>query len=369
MASQKEKNNIVVYETPQGKVKLSPEIIRKYLVNGNGRVTDQEVMMFLHLCYYQKLNPFLREAYLIKYGDEPATIVTGKETFTKRAASIPDCNGWIAGVVVLKDGKIVYRPGSLVLKDEELVGGWAEVYRKSWSHPIRIEVSYEEYEGKKKDGTPNRQWKRMPGTMIRKVALVQALREAFPNEFGGLYSPEEMAQAGVDMEGLPQAEVKVEEDIEEQNGKCTTKQIALFHKILSELEELGIDAQKRKELIKQEYKVESIKELSKEQMSIVIDELVKLRDNLREGKGEVKNEIEEVLIEEDPPAEEVVISTSDNIELESDRPTKGQLAALQALKEKVGKDKYREAMDELGIANEAELTYETAGKLIMALQS
>ena len=263
MTSQKGKNNIVVYETPQGKVKLSPEIIRKYLVNGNGRVTDQEVMMFLHLCYYQKLNPFLREAYLIKYGDEPATIVTGKETFTKRAASIPDCNGWIAGVVVLKDGKIVYRPGSLVLKDEELVGGWAEVYRKSWSHPIRIEVSYEEYEGKKKDGTPNRQWKRMPGTMIRKVALVQALREAFPNEFGGLYSPEEMAQAGVDMEGLPQAEVKVEGDIEEQNEKCTTKQIALFHKMLSELEQLGVDPERKKKSIKDEYKVESIKELSK----------------------------------------------------------------------------------------------------------
>jgi len=169
--------NIVVYETPQGKVELSPEIIRRYLVNGNGKVTDQEVMMFLQLCRYQKLNPFLREAYLIKYGDEPATIVTGKETFTKRAASIPDCNGWIAGVVVLKDGKIVYRPGSLVLKDEKLVG------------------------------TPNRQWRRMPGTMIRKVALVQALREAFPTEFGGLYSPEEMAQAGVDMDELPQAEI------------------------------------------------------------------------------------------------------------------------------------------------------------------
>jgi len=200
-------SNIVIYETPQGKVELSPEIIRRYLVNGNGKVTDQEVMMFLQLCKYQKLNPFLRECYLIKYGDEPATIVTGKETFTKRAASIPDCDGWIAGVVVLKNGKIVYRPGSLVLKDEELVGGWAEVYRKNWSHPVRIEVSYREYEGKKRDGTPNRQWRRMPGTMVRKVALVQGLREAFPIEFGDLYSPEEMAQAGVDMDELPKAEV------------------------------------------------------------------------------------------------------------------------------------------------------------------
>ena len=32
----------------------------------------------------------------------------------------------------------------------------------------------------------------MPGTMIRKVALVQALREAFPNTFAGLYDAAEM---------------------------------------------------------------------------------------------------------------------------------------------------------------------------------
>ena len=31
--------------------------------------------------------------------------------------------------------------------------------------------------------------------MIRKVALVQALREAFPEDYAGLYSPEEMGNA------------------------------------------------------------------------------------------------------------------------------------------------------------------------------
>ena len=35
----------------------------------------------------------------------------------------------------------------------------------------------------------------MPATMIRKVALVQVLREAFPGTFGGLYDRSEMDQA------------------------------------------------------------------------------------------------------------------------------------------------------------------------------
>lgn len=58
----------VVVHTPSGDVKLNPTIVRKFLVNGNGAVTDQEIAMFLGLCKYQSLNPFLREAYLIKYG-------------------------------------------------------------------------------------------------------------------------------------------------------------------------------------------------------------------------------------------------------------------------------------------------------------
>ncbi len=35
-------------------------------------------------------------------------------------------------------------------------------------------------------------WAAKPGTMIRKVALVQALREAFPEDLQALYDAEEM---------------------------------------------------------------------------------------------------------------------------------------------------------------------------------
>ena len=58
-----------------------------------------------------------------------------------------------------------------------------------------MEVSFDEYAGKKKDGSLNSQWSKKPATMIRKVAAVQALREAFPQSFAGMYVAEEMGAA------------------------------------------------------------------------------------------------------------------------------------------------------------------------------
>lgn len=184
----------VEYKCGEETVKLSPTIIRNYLVNGNGNVTDQEVVMFLNLCRFQHLNPFLREAYLIKFGNQPATIVTGKDAITKRAMRNPKFAGQQAGVVIYhqETGELEYRNGSLLMQNEQLVGGWAKVYVKGYDVPIEAVVSYQEYVGVKNDGSVNGQWSKKPATMIRKVALVQALREAFPEDLGGLYASEEM---------------------------------------------------------------------------------------------------------------------------------------------------------------------------------
>ena len=192
-------DKVVEYKCGEEIVKLSPSIIRNYLVNGNGNVTDQEVGMFLNLCRFQHLNPFLKEAYLIKFGNQPATIVTGKEAITKRAMRNPKYAGQQAGVVLFHEesGELEYRNGSLVMSGERIVGGWAKVYVKGYEVPIEAVVSYDEYVGTTKDGTVNSQWSKKPATMIRKVALVQALREAFPEDLGGLYSSEEM---GVDFD-------------------------------------------------------------------------------------------------------------------------------------------------------------------------
>ena len=45
------------------------------------KATDQEAANFLHLCRYMGLNPFVKDAYLIKHGDNDATMVVGKDAF------------------------------------------------------------------------------------------------------------------------------------------------------------------------------------------------------------------------------------------------------------------------------------------------
>lgn len=183
-----------VYTVGNEEIRLTPTIVKEYLVSGNSEdVSVAEVAMFIKLCQYQKLNPWLKEAYCIKYGSSPATVVVGKEAFMKRAEDNVNYDGDESGIIVADktSGEIHYRTGTLKLRTEDIVGGWAEVWRKDRSHSKRVEVSFDEYVGKTRDGKMNSQWSQKPGTMIRKVALVQALREAFPQSLGGMYTAEE----------------------------------------------------------------------------------------------------------------------------------------------------------------------------------
>ncbi len=191
-----EQMNKKIEITASGKtVTLSPNDVKKYLVSGNPEnVTMQEIVMFMNLCKFNGLNPWLKEAYCIKYGNSPATMVVGKEAYLKRAEADPAFDGMEAGIIVLsRDGAIENRIGTFHTKEEPIYGGWARIWRKDRSHPVTIEVSFDEYAGRTKDGRLNSQWSTKPATMIRKVALVQALREAFPGNIEGLYEAEEMS--------------------------------------------------------------------------------------------------------------------------------------------------------------------------------
>lgn len=199
-ATEGKKEQGVTYEVNGLQITLTPQTVRDYLVSGDKeKVSIKELAMFINLCKFSKLNPWLKEAYCIKYGNEPATMVIGKGAFEKRAEEHPAYDGQESGIVVSsEDGEIIYRNGALKLEGEKLLGGYAQVWRKDRSHSYRIEVSFEEYVGRKKDGTLNSQWSKRPSTMIRKVALVQALREAFPKSFSGMYTAEEQGEVEPD---------------------------------------------------------------------------------------------------------------------------------------------------------------------------
>ena len=199
----------MTYLSNGAEITLTIGRVKKFLVQGQAdKVTDKEVVEFMNLCKYNGLNPFIREAYLIKYGSN-ATMVVSKEALVKRAEQNDDYDGFEAGVYVLsKDSELEERKGAMVLPNEEVVGGWARVYRKGYRVPIETGVAFEEYVGKTSNGETNAQWKSKPATMIRKVAIAQALREAFPNNLNQLFTAEEMSLAEED---LPKNAVPVDD--------------------------------------------------------------------------------------------------------------------------------------------------------------
>ena len=197
----------VTFEVNGEEVKLTGNTIKNYLVRGNGDVSDQEVVMFTNLCKYQKLNPFLNEAYLVKFGNQPAQIIVSKEAFMKRAENHPAYQGFKAGIIVEREGELVEVEGAVKLSKDVLIGGWAEIYRSDREQPIKTRISLEEF------GKGQATWKQMPLNMIRKSAIVNAQREAFPDTLGALYT-EDDADVSNDPESNAKREINMKANTE-----------------------------------------------------------------------------------------------------------------------------------------------------------
>lgn len=186
----------VEYEVLGTKVALDIDFVKKYLVRGRAEmVTNQELVMFINTCKMQKLNPLANsEVYLIKYDkDSPAQMVVGKDAYTKRAFINPNYIGKEDGITVLRGNQIVQKAGCCLYPQEVLIGGWCRVFyeRKGKERVAFREVALEEYNTQKSN------WNSKPSTMINKVAIAQCIRDAFPADYEGLYSEDELVASGV----------------------------------------------------------------------------------------------------------------------------------------------------------------------------
>lgn len=154
--------------------KITKEDVKKFFCE---KATDNEIALFLKIALLNGLNPFKRELYLVKYGEYPASIVTGYEVYLKRADRTQKCDGyraWTEGEGANMKAKI-------------------EIFRKDWKHPFTHEIEYSEYVQRKANGEVNIFWKTKPKTMCKKVVTAQGFRLAFPDEMGGLpYIQEEV---------------------------------------------------------------------------------------------------------------------------------------------------------------------------------
>lgn len=247
-----EKEIIVKYEIDGQEIKLTPKIVQEYIVGSEVQITNQEFKLFTELCKVRKLNPFLREAYLIKYKQgTPAQMVVGKDAILKRAVLNANYDGMESGIIVQKEDKTIEeRKGTFKLNTESLVGGWAKVYRKDWTHPTYASVSFDEVAQKNSQGQLNSNWGNKGATMVEKVAKVRALRETFVEDLAGMYEAEEIDQQPIVMEA----------EIEEK--KTEPKIIESQIKIIEELYTGDEINEKLIELNKTDLKELSIKEAS-----------------------------------------------------------------------------------------------------------
>ena len=199
MSANASKEIMVSYKIGDNEIKLTPKIVKDYIVGTGADITMQEFKFFAELCKVHKLNPFLREAYLIKYGNNPAQLIVGKDAILKRAGEHPQYDGKETGIIVkLADGTVEERPGCFVAPGETLLGGWAKVYRKDRAKPEYKSVSLDECIQRTKDGKPNSNWTKQPATMVEKVAKVRALREAFVDTLEGMLDSTEASAASSD---------------------------------------------------------------------------------------------------------------------------------------------------------------------------
>lgn len=181
-------NEIIEFKDDAGMpVKFTSQDIRERLCPN---ATDSELALCVELCNRQHLNPFTKEVYLVKYGNAPASIITSYQVFNRRANRQESYGGIKSGVVVMREGQIVKKRGSAVYKQvgEQLLGGWAEVQFKDGKEPAYVELALTDY------STGKSNWAKMPGVMIEKCAKAGAWRLAYPDEFGGMYTGEEMDQ-------------------------------------------------------------------------------------------------------------------------------------------------------------------------------
>ncbi len=194
-----------VHYVPLGEttgIQLTINTVRKFLAvkTRSGKTpTDEDIVKFMMLCQARELNPWTGDAFLVGYDahDGPVfSLITGVSALHKRAECNAQYDGIESGVIVKHetDGKpsLEFRDGTITFEGENLVGGWAKVYRKDRSKPFAVTVKFATYD------TGRSRWKADPGGMIVKVAEAAALRKAFPTTAGGLYVAEEMAQANTE---------------------------------------------------------------------------------------------------------------------------------------------------------------------------
>lgn len=192
---EQQNSNAVATVTEQNAV--TQELLGDYLKTLTNQLTTVQRNQFIAVAQAFGLNPFKREIYAVTFknkdGGTDLSIVTGYEVYLKRAELNPNYDGFdiefrggVKRTTVTKKGKYGDYEQVVVVPDGDF-SCVCTVYRKDRNHPIVEEVFFDEF------NQGNSMWQSKPRLMLKKVAIANAFRKAFPVEFGGMpYTSDEL---------------------------------------------------------------------------------------------------------------------------------------------------------------------------------
>ena len=152
---------------------------------GLTNASNGDLAVFLHYAQRTGLDPFARQLYMIERG--------GKYTIQSSIDGLR--------IVAQRSGEYAGQVGPYWCGED---GAWTDIWlektpplaakvgvlRKGFVEPLWSVAKFDGYNA----NSPI--WKKMPDLMIAKCAEALALRKAFPNDLSGIYTAEEMEQAG-----------------------------------------------------------------------------------------------------------------------------------------------------------------------------